>query len=116
MSNPKEMAHAYKFLANYNLKKQNFEEAYIAAQKCIDYPEVCNQSYLLSNHWGTTPSIFIEEAILLRTLINTRHFSSFVLSPRCLFKKLNSTKDKAEHHANNSDFPRALSVVSASPV
>lgn len=40
MTNPKEMAHAYKFLANYNLKKENFEEAYIAAQKCIDYPEV----------------------------------------------------------------------------
>ena len=40
ISNPKELAHAYKFLANYNLKKENFEEAYIAAQKCIDYPEV----------------------------------------------------------------------------
>jgi len=40
MSNPREMAHAYKFLANYNLKIGNHEEAYIAAQKCIDYPEV----------------------------------------------------------------------------
>ena len=34
------MAHAYKFLANYNLKTKNHDEAYIAAQKCIDYLEV----------------------------------------------------------------------------
>ena len=34
------MAHAYKYLANYMMKIGNYEEAYIAAQKCIDYPEV----------------------------------------------------------------------------
>lgn len=40
MFDPKELSHAYKFLANYNLKIENFEEAYIAAQKCIEFPEV----------------------------------------------------------------------------
>ena len=53
ISNPKELAHAYKFLANYNLKKENFEEAYIAAQKCIDYPEVI-MSCLPIKHGLTT--------------------------------------------------------------
>lgn len=38
--NPKELAHAYRFLANYNLKVENYEEAYIAAQKCAEFPEV----------------------------------------------------------------------------
>ena len=36
-----ELSLAYKFLANYHLKRGNLEEAYIAAQKCTEFDEVC---------------------------------------------------------------------------
>jgi len=39
IGNMEEQAHAYKYLANYHLKMNNVEEAYIAAQKSTEYNE-----------------------------------------------------------------------------
>lgn len=33
------MAVAYKFMANYHFKKEHHGDAYVAAQKCLEYPE-----------------------------------------------------------------------------
>ena len=33
------MAVAYKFMANYHFKKGHHGDAYVAAQKCLEYPE-----------------------------------------------------------------------------
>ena len=75
ISNPKELAHAYKFLANYNLRKENFEEAYIAAQKCIDYPEVI-MSCLPIKHWLT---IINKLSVVMKCFKNstTTHWRKF---------------------------------------
>jgi hypothetical protein len=40
ISNYEEQAHAYKYLANYHLKNNQLEDAFTAAQKCTEFPEV----------------------------------------------------------------------------
>jgi hypothetical protein len=35
-----ELSQAYKYLANFYLKKMKLDNAYEAASKCLDFPEV----------------------------------------------------------------------------
>lgn len=46
ISNYEEQAHAYKYLANYHLKNNQLEDAFTAAQKCTEFPEVLSPACL----------------------------------------------------------------------
>lgn len=35
-----DQSQAYKYLANYHLLRNNLDDAYAAAQKCTEFPEV----------------------------------------------------------------------------
>ena len=39
-SQAQDLAHAYKYLANFYLKKMKLDNAYEAASKCLEFPEV----------------------------------------------------------------------------
>lgn len=47
-----DQSQAYKYLANYHLMRNNLDDAYAAAQKCTEFPEVGVRVYLITPpHW-----------------------------------------------------------------
>lgn len=49
MKNFTEFAHAAEFLANYHLKKRQFDQACSYARKCLEFPEVKNSAKEILN-------------------------------------------------------------------
>ena len=58
-----DQSQAYKYLANYHLQRNHLDDAYAAAQKCTEFPEVClcesclaQVQYLSKSHLTSVPS------------------------------------------------------------
>lgn len=60
-----DQSQAYKYLANYHLLRNNLDDAYAAAQKCTEFPEVRVRVCLITpHHWKFSLILILSNYIL----------------------------------------------------